>query len=104
MAEFKIDSGIAVPTDFHSNQRKYPFEDMEIGQSFFVGPSYDDETQKQIGNRVAQARQSYQKRKAKQGDEVRFTQRQWTEDDPDEIREILGHRVWRVEPFKEENG
>ena len=92
MAEFKIDSGIAVPTDFHSNQRKYPFEDMEIGQSFFVGPSYDDETQKQIGNRVAQARQSYQKRKAKQGDEVRFTQRKWTEDD------ILGQRVWRVEP------
>jgi|TARA_R100001244_G_C5115933_1_gene122325 hypothetical protein len=90
MIDFKIDSGIAVPIDFHTSTRKYPFEEMSAGDSFFVGPNYDDETQKQIGNRVAQARQTYQKRCVRQGNEVTFTQRQWTEQD------VRGYRVWRV--------
>jgi hypothetical protein len=88
--DFIIDSGIAIPEDFHTSTRKYPFEDMEVGSSFFVGPNYEDETVKQIGNRIAQARQSYQKRCVRQGQEVRFTQRMWTEDN------IAGYRVWRV--------
>ena len=88
--DFVIDSGIAIPEDFHVATRKYPFEDMEVGDSFFVGPNYEDETQKQIGNRVAQARQAYQKRLAKQGAEVTFTQRMWTD------AEVRGYRVWRV--------
>jgi len=87
---FIIDSGIDIPEDFHSTARKYPFEDMEVGDSFFAGPNYEEETQKQIGNRVAQARQSYQKRLAKQGTEVTFTQRMWTD------AGVAGYRVWRV--------
>lgn len=90
MTDFKIDAGIAVPENFHTGTRKYPFEEMNTGDSFFIGPNYEDETQRQIGNRVAQARQTYQKRCAKQGIEVVFTQRKWTEQD------ILGQRVWRV--------
>ena len=50
-----------------------------------------------MSNRVAQARQGYQKRMAKQGFEVKFTQRQWTED------EVAGIRIWRV-PVEDENG
>tara|TARA_R100000808_G_scaffold15950_1_gene36350 strand:- start:7071 stop:7349 length:279 start_codon:yes stop_codon:yes gene_type:complete len=88
--EFVIDSGIAIPEDFHATARKYPFEEMEVGESFFIGPNYEEETQKQIGNRIAQARQSYQKRCAKQGKEVTFTQRMWTD------AGIAGYRVWRV--------
>jgi hypothetical protein len=91
MTKFKLDSGIAIPTDFRTTELKYPFEDMRVGESFFVAPEYEDETVKRLGNRMAQARQAYRKRKAKQGDEVRFTQRQWTED------EVAGYRVWRVE-------
>ena len=91
MTDFKIDSGIAVPVDFHANARKYPFEEMSVGDSFFVGTSYEEETQKQIGNRVAQARQSYQKRCVRQDVEVTFTQRMWTDDDG-----VLGYRVWRM--------
>lgn len=90
MTDFKIDSGIAVPENFHTGTRKYPFEEMSAGDSFFIGPNYDDETQRQIGARVAQARQAYQKRCIKQGIEVTFTQRKWTEQD------VLGYRVWRV--------
>ena len=86
MTKFKLDSGIAIPTDFRTTELKCPFE-----ESFFVAPEYEDETVKRLGNRMAQARQAYRKRKAKQGDEVRFTQRQWTED------EVAGYRVWRVE-------
>ncbi len=88
--DFEIDTGIEIPEDFRATARKYPFEDMDIGDSFFVGPNYEDETQKQIGNRVAQARQSYQKRRAKQGLERSFTQRMWMKG------EVRGYRVWRV--------
>ena len=88
--DFVIDSGIAIPEDFHASTRKYPFEDMEVGSSFFAGPNYADETQKQIGNRVAQARQAYRKRLARQDIEVEFTQRMWSEEG------YYGYRVWRV--------
>ena len=90
MADFKIDSGIAVPTDYHSREFKYPFDDMDVGDSFFIQPEYEDETVKRLGNRVAQARQNYQKRCVRQGKEVQFTQRMRTEDN------ISGYRVWRV--------
>ncbi len=88
--DFVIDSGFAIPEDFHTTTRKYPFEDMKVGDSFFVGPNYEDETQKQVGNRVAQARQAYRKRCTKQDIEVEFTQRQWNENG------VAGYRVWKV--------
>ncbi|HAT65744.1 MAG TPA: hypothetical protein DCS66_14320 [Flavobacteriaceae bacterium] len=88
--DFVIDSKFAIPEDFHTATRKYPFEDMSVGDSFFAGPNYADETQKQIGNRVAQARQAYRKRLAKQDTEVEFTQRMWSEEG------YYGYRVWRV--------
>jgi hypothetical protein len=91
MSEFNLDDHVPIPTDFHTTGTKYPFEEMGIGQSFFISPEYEDESVKRLGNRIAQARQSYQKRLAKQGNEVRFTQRLWTEDG------IAGYRVWRVE-------
>lgn len=34
MSEFKIDKGIPFPSD----RSKYPFEDMEVGDSFVVHP------------------------------------------------------------------
>ena len=89
-SDFIVDTGIAIPDDFHSSNRKYPFEEMEVGESFFAGPNYEDETQKQIGNRVAQARQSFQKRMAKQDVEVRFIQRMWND------AGVAGYRIWRV--------
>jgi hypothetical protein len=91
MADFKLDSGIAIPTDFRTTELKYPFEEMRVGDSFFAAPEYEDETVKRLAGRMAQARQAYRKRKAKQGEEVRFTQRQWTEDG------VAGQRIWRVE-------
>ena len=99
MTDFKIDSGIAVPENFHTGTRKYPFEEMSAGDSFFIGPNYDDETQRQIGARVAQARQAYQRRCMKQNPPVQFTQRIWTNEETGEA----GIRVWRV-PVEEENG
>jgi|TARA_R100001129_G_scaffold147803_1_gene109314 hypothetical protein len=90
MTDFIIDTDIAIPENYTGAPSKYPFEEMRVGESFFVGPNYEDETQKQIGNRIAQARQAYQKRCAKQGDEVAFTQRMWTD------AGVAGYRVWRV--------
>jgi hypothetical protein len=95
---YELDKSVPIPTDYRSTDIKYPFDEMEIGDSFFIVPEYEDETVKRVGNRVAQARQSYQKRMARQGTEVKFTQRQWVEED------IAGLRVWRVPAEEEENG
>ena len=91
MADYKVDSAIPIPTDFRTTELKYPFENMKVGESFFITPEFEDESVKRLAGRLSQATQSYQKRMAKQGEEVRFTKRLWTED------EQSGYRVWRVE-------
>jgi hypothetical protein len=90
MADYEISKGVPIPVDFRSTEMKYPFEEMLVGDSFFIAPEYEDENVKRLGNRLAQARQAYQKRKAKLGVEVQYTQRMWTEN------EVPGYRVWRV--------
>ena len=91
MAEYELEENIPVPVSFHSGTRKYPFEEMSPGQSFFIAPEYEDEDVKRLGNRVAQARQAYQKRMANLDTPVTFTQRMDTKDG------VAGYRVWRVE-------
>jgi len=95
---YKIEKTVPVPTDFRTTDRKYPFEEMEIGDSFFIAPEYEDETVKRLSNRMAQARQAYQRRGIKQNQPVQFTQRVWTDEETGEA----GIRVWRV-PIEEEN-
>jgi hypothetical protein len=95
--EYKIEKTVPIPTDFRTHDRKYPFEDMAVGDSFFSVPEYEDETVKRLSNRIAQARQSYQRRGIKQNNPVQFTQRIWV----DEETGKTGIRVWRV-PLEEE--
>ena len=90
MADFELEDNIPIPPDFHEGSRKYPFVDMKVGQSFFIAPEYEDETVKRLGNRIAQARQAFQKKMAKLETPVQFTQRIDTKDD------IVGYRIWRV--------
>ena len=90
MGDYKIESGIPIPTDFRQSGLKYPFDEMNVGDSLFIPPKSEEENVKQLGNRIAQARQAYQKRMAKRREEVRFTQRMWTED------EVASYRIWRV--------
>ena len=59
---------------------KYPFDEMNVGDSLFIPLKSEEENVKKLGNRIAQLRQAHQKRMAKRGEEVRFTQRMWTED------------------------
>jgi hypothetical protein len=93
---YKIERTVPVPTDFRTTDRKYPFEEMEVGDSFFITPEYEDETIKRLSNRMAQARQAYQRRGMKQNTPVQFTQRIWT----DEETEETGVRIWRI-PLEE---
>ena len=90
MGDYKIDSGVPIPADFRQTGLKYPFDEMNVGDSFYISPRSEEETVKQLSNRIAQARQAYQKRMGKRREEVRFTQRMWTED------EVAGYRIWRV--------
>ena len=90
MGDYKIDSGVPIPTDFRQTELKYPFDEMNVGDSFYISPRSEEENVKRLGNRIAQARQAYQKRMGKRGEEMRFTQRMWTEDG------VAGYRVWRV--------
>tara|TARA_R100000149_G_scaffold60384_2_gene29560 strand:- start:102 stop:365 length:264 start_codon:yes stop_codon:yes gene_type:complete len=86
--EIKIDKNVPVPigSDRRSGSRKYPLSEMNVGDSFFL-PMEEGDNIKRMGNRMSQARQTYQK--SHEG--VRFTQRIWQED------EVIGLRVWRVE-------
>ena len=88
LMEIKIDDNVPVPvgSDRRSGERKYPLSEMKVGQSFFV-PMEEGDDIKRMGNRMSQARQTYQKR----NEGVRFTQRIWEEND------TIGIRVWRVE-------
>tara|TARA_R100000700_G_C3156849_1_gene133891 strand:- start:536 stop:838 length:303 start_codon:yes stop_codon:yes gene_type:complete len=95
-SNYSIEDNVPIPDDFQRTPRKYPFHNMEVGQSVFIGPSYEGETQKQVGNRVAQARQAYQKRMAKQGVEVQFTQRMTFSPHDEGTFATAGYRVWRV--------
>jgi len=36
MEDIKIESGVAMPKFRHSTARKYPFKDMNVGDSFFI--------------------------------------------------------------------
>lgn len=39
MSEIKIDKGVPIPTEVHKN-RKYPWYEMEVGDSFFAKNAY----------------------------------------------------------------
>ncbi len=73
---------------------KYPLNEMKVGQSFFL-PLEEGDNLKRMANRLSQARQTYQKKY----EGVRFTQRLWEQDDPDNLGNniTLGIRVWRVQ-------
>lgn len=74
MNQIKIDKGVPIPTSRWSGaKRKYPFPDMEIGDSFFT-----DTKQETVGSSVA----TYAKFNNK-----KFTTRS----------ENGGTRVWRIE-------
>jgi hypothetical protein len=42
MAEIRIEKGIEVPEPSFGRSRRYPFNKMEVGDSFFVGCAKDD--------------------------------------------------------------
>jgi hypothetical protein len=75
MSEFKLDTNVPMPT---VNSNKYPFDGMDVGDSFFV-PG---------GNAVRRLRSAaaYHARQAN----VKYSTRVTTENDTD------GARCWRV--------
>ena len=73
-----IDKGIPVAKDTRGKPRKYPMEDLEVGDSFFAeGRKSGD-----IGPVLARARKSTGRK---------FTSRTVTENG------VIGTRVWRIE-------
>ena len=83
MEDIKIEHGIPITTTPPPNARKYPFNKMEIGDSFFVPVERNAKR-----CRVGAAAFSYGRRKGK-----KFSTRTVFDDDGNTI----GHRVWRVE-------
>jgi len=81
-----IDIGIPLPQDRRSNVR-YPFGNMEIGDSFFVTVVSGDNGDR-LKNRLSQATRTFGKR---QDPERKFILRTRLEN------EISGVRVWRTQ-------
>ena len=78
---FVIEQGVPVP----AGRSRYPFADMEVGDSFFVGVDSKETATKRIQSVRAQAG-----RFAKENG-VKFSVRSVVED------EVPGVRCWRVE-------
>lgn len=88
MSEFKIEKGIPMPAKVRTGGRhagygrqRYPFPDMEIGDSFFVASS-ESLSQWQLSGRLGDAASSYARRRPG----LTFTTRY----------EASGVRVWRI--------
>ena len=81
-----IDIGIPLPEDRRSNT-KYPFGNMEVGDSFFVQVAAGDNGDR-LKNRLSQASRTFGKR---QDPERKYILRTRLEN------EISGVRVWRTE-------
>lgn len=76
--EIKVDHGIKLPLT-HAANRKYPWDDLKIGDSFFVGGI--SQSNVRVPGMMAAARI---------GNGCKFTARKVTE------KGIVGVRVWRV--------
>lgn len=59
MSEFKIEKGVPVPP--RNNYARYPFKDMEAGDSFHV-PAADGETARTVQLRMSAAVVSHRRR------------------------------------------
>lgn len=80
MIEIKIETNIPLPENY-APIKKYPFEDMKVGDSFYVEYTCH-------GN-IGQIRSAMTKACK---DDKRFISRSTKKDD-----EVVGMRVWRVE-------
>lgn len=80
---FTIDDDIAPPTGRAARQSAYPFDKLEVNQSFFV-PAEDVDQAKLLG-RLTTACSNRSKKGGK------FIARKWTGKDG-----VLGVRVWRT--------
>ena len=85
---YKIESGIEIPIARAGFKSRYPFEQMEIGQSFFVPKDYGKKEKASLKDRLNGSRIGAQRRfKPK-----RFALRTMTNPD--------GYRIWRIEDAK----
>ena len=46
MDDYKVDSGIPIPKDFRQSRFNYPFDEMNVGDSFFVPPRSEEDSVK----------------------------------------------------------
>ena len=76
----KIEHDIEIPDSFLEGRNIYPFNEMQIGDSFLVLPETEDESLR-LYNNVQAAASMYAKR-----NNVKFSAR----------RETIGIRIWRV--------
>ena len=79
----QVDKGIPVPVRQHTRKSFWPFDDMKIGDSFFV-PILQNAERLVTRNRVAQACSQRKRRDPKLNYTIRW--------------EGNGIRVWRIKP------
>lgn len=87
MSDFQVEKDVPIPEGRQGRESKYPFREMEVGDSFLVAPEVDEllgeqEDFAKVRGRVSNVAYKYGKEHDK-----KFTVRQVEE----------GIRVWRVE-------
>ena len=65
MSEIKIEKNIPVPVSYTKNNLKYPFDKMEVGDSFFIPFKEEDtlEEKRKITNAVSSSSFTYKRSK-----------------------------------------
>lgn len=95
---YDIQNGVPVPSPMRSNRtaprrRRYPFEQMEVGDFFFV-PNRKRNT---LGNYVSEVGRELDRKYATRLTYMREVQSQWELCEPDDEGAVLGIGVWRTE-------
>lgn len=86
MSEFKIEKNVPVPVSYTKNNLKYPFDQMEVGDSFFIPfkEGQSNEEKRKITNAVSSSCFTY--KRAKKLNDITFATRMTKE----------GVRCWRT--------
>lgn len=62
MSEFEIEKGIPVPEIIERRASHYPWEQMEVGDSFYAPVQGEEDTVSRVRNRLNQARANAKKK------------------------------------------
>jgi hypothetical protein len=92
---FAVQKNIPIPKVNHAPKtvrRKYPFEDMDVGDMFFV----PEKTTSALGAHISNVAKKLGRRFSSRQTTMKETRGEWRPCDPDDKGAVVGVGVWRT--------